>query len=125
MPFSPEFRDHLLDLMAPLAHVEARRLFGGLGFYYRDAIFAIAVGDVLYFKVDEAGRDRFEAAGSGPFSYRRAGGERVINAFWRVPDEAMDDEDEFLQWARRAVEVGLAAAHAKAATPRRRRARQA
>jgi len=119
MPYSPEFRDHVLDLMAPLAHVEAKRMFGGLGFFYRDVMFALASADVLYFKVDEAGRPPFEAAGSGPFTYRRSGGARALNSYWRVPDEVMDDAEAFLRWARRAVEAGLAAAQAKAAKPRR------
>ena len=124
MPFSPEFRDYILDLLEPLApHVEAKRFFGGLGFFYREAIFAIAIDDVLYFKVDEASREIFAAAGSGPFTYRRATGSRVVNAYWRVPDEVLDDEESFLQWARRAVDVGLAAERAKAKKPRHKRTR--
>jgi DNA transformation protein len=121
LAFSPEFRDHLLDLMQPLGQVEAKRFFGGLGLFYHGAIFALASADVLYLKVDDESRPHFEAAGSAPFAYRRASGERVVNAYWRTPEEAMDDETEFLVWARRAVDAGLRADRAKAAKPRRRR----
>jgi DNA transformation protein len=115
MAFSPEFRDHVLDLMAPLAHVEAKRMFGGVGYFYRDLMFALQAREELYFKVDAASQEDFEAAGSGPFTYLRGGKERALGSYWRVPDEVMDDEEDFLAWARRATEAALAADRAKAA----------
>jgi len=119
MSFSPEFRDHVLDLLAPLDHVEGKRMFGGVGIFYRGLMFALIVGDELYLKVDEASRGDFEAAGSGPFTYLRAGVERALGSYWRVPDEVIDDGETFLGWGRRAAEVALAAERAK--TTRRRR----
>lgn len=118
MTVSPEFRDHVLDLLAPLQHVAAKRMFGGVGFFYRGLMFALIASDELFFKIDEASRGAFEAAGSAPFTYRRAGGDRAIASYWRVPDEVMDDEETLLAWGRRAVEVALAAERAK--TSRRR-----
>ena len=109
MAFSPEYRDHVLDLLAPLAHVEAKRMFGGVGFFYRGVMFALQARDELYFKVDARSRGDFEAQGSGPFTYARAGKERALGSYWRLPEEVMDDADEFLAWARQAVDAALAA----------------
>ena len=50
---SPEFRDYLLELLAPLEGVTARRMFGGGGLYLEDTMFAIVADDVLFLKVDE------------------------------------------------------------------------
>lgn len=120
MAISPEFRDHVLDLLAPLGQVEARRMFGGVGFFRHGLMFALIARDELYFKVDAESRPDFEAAGSGPFSYLRGGVERALGSYWRVPDEAMDDPEECLHWARRAVEAALAAERAKPAKRRKR-----
>ena len=50
---SPEFRDYLLELLAPLEGVTARRMFGGGGLYLEDTMFAIVADDVLFLKVAE------------------------------------------------------------------------
>ncbi len=116
MAYSPEYRDHILDLLAPLAHVAAKRMFGGVGFFYRDLMFALIARDHLFFKVDDRNLADFEAAGSEAFSYTRGDKVRALKSYWRVPDEVMDNEDDFLDWARRAVDAALAADKAKAAS---------
>lgn len=120
MAYSPEFRDHVLDLLMPLGAVEAKRMFGGVGFFRHGLMFALIARDELYFKVDDGSRAAFEAAESGPFSYLRGGVARALTSYWRVPDEAMDDADDFLAWARRAVDAAIAADDAKAGRRRRR-----
>jgi DNA transformation protein len=123
MPTSPEFRAHVFNLLEPLGHVEAKRMFGGVGFFYRGLMFALIAGDVLHLRIDEASRGAYEAAGSGPFTYKRAGVDRAIGSYWRVPDEVLEDEASFVAWARRAAEAALAAERAKAGKVRRPRAR--
>ena len=113
MAVSPEFRDHLLDLLEPLGPVTARRMFGGVGIFYGDVMFALVVDDGLHLKVDDTAKLDFEAAGSGPFTYLRAGEPRALKSYWRVPDEIMDGEDDLLSWARAAVDVALSAQKAK------------
>ena len=84
-------------------------MFGGVGYFYRDVMFALQAREELYLKVDERNQGDFEAAGSGPFTYLRAGKERVLGSYWRLPEETMDDEEVFLAWTRLAVEAALAA----------------
>ncbi len=120
MAVSPEYRDHLLDLLAPLGPVTARRMFGGLGIFYTDVMFALVVENGLHLKVDEATKADFEAAGSGPFTYQRVGKPRALKSYWQVPDEILDDEEDILAWARAAVDVALSAQKAKAPAKRRR-----
>ena len=120
MPVSSEFRDYLLDLLAPLEAIEAKRMFGGAGLFHQDVMFALIAQDVVYFKVDERNQERYAAAGMAPFSYQRAGRARALGSYWRVPDEVLEDEDEFLTWAGRAIEVAFQADRAKGAKARRR-----
>lgn len=109
---SPEFRDHLLDLLAPLGPVTARRMFGGGGLFLDGAMFALVVDDILYFKTDDKNRPAFKAAGAGPFTYERAG-KSVALGYFQAPEDLMEDGEELVRWAREA----WAAARRVAAKP--------
>ncbi len=41
---------HVLDLLAPWAEVNARRMFGGIGLFAHGLMFAIIIDDVLFMK---------------------------------------------------------------------------
>ena len=109
MPVTPEYRAFIEDLVEPLGHVSTRRMFGGLGFFYRGLMFALIVNDVLHFKVDEENRSDFEVLDMEPFSYIRKGKKRGLKSYWTVPVDVLDNEDEFLVWSRKAVDVALRA----------------
>jgi DNA transformation protein len=108
MAVSRGYQDFILDLLAPLDPV-ARRMFSGVGLFHGGAMFGLLVRDTLYLRVDATTRERFERAGSRPFSYTRAGREVSLAAYYIVPEELMDQQDELLQWARDAVTVARAA----------------
>ena len=78
MPVSPEYLDYLLDLLAPLGPVQAKRMFGGAGLFLDGTMFGLIVDDVLYLKADGLylkadgqTRGAFEARSLGPFTYRK------------------------------------------------------
>ena len=48
MPVTPEYRDFVEDMVEPLGHVTTRRMFGGLGVFYRGLMFALIVNCLLY-----------------------------------------------------------------------------
>lgn len=107
MAVGAEFRDFVLDLLAPL-RPSARRMFGGVGIMRDGLMFALLAGDAMYFRVDEQTRARFEAEGCAPFGYRRAGREVSIGSYYAVPERLYDEPDALVEWARDAI----AAAHA-------------
>ncbi len=111
------------DFFAPFAPVRARRMFSGHGVYVDDACIALCVLGDIWIKVDDdAERAALAAAGSEPFNYTPpTGGRRVMNAFWKLPDPALDDEDELRRWCRPA----LAAARRTAAEKAQAKARKA
>ena len=120
MALSAEFADHLRDLFGALGPVETRHMFGGAGVYLGDAMFALVIDDTLYMKADAELARTYEEAGSAPFCYATSSGARTIPGLMRLPDSALDDADEALDWARRSlVPAELAAAKKRAAKARK------
>ena len=107
-----EFVGHVLELLAPLGPVVARRMFGGHGLYHDGLFFGIVHGSVLYLKVDKTNRPRFETAGCERFTYSRRGKAAALN-FYRAPEEAMDASQRMLPWARGALAAALRARAAR------------
>jgi DNA transformation protein len=114
------FVDYVVDLLALLGAVEARRMFGGVGLYWDGAMFALIAADVLYFKVDAESRPAFEQVGSEPFRYEKQG-ERITLSYWRAPDEALDSPEQALPWARAAHAAALRALAQRSVRPRSKR----
>jgi len=57
-------------------------------------MFGLLVRDVMYLRVDDTTRERFEGAGSRPFSYRRGEREVSLSAYYVVPEDLLDRQDE-------------------------------
>lgn len=113
----------LTDALAPLGHIVIKRMFGGAGVYCDGLIFAIVDDDQLYLKTDAPGQAAFVAEGLGPFTYPAKNGPGQLKSYWKAPERLVDDTDELLAWAGRAIAVGrnaAAAATAKSSISRKR-----
>jgi DNA transformation protein and related proteins len=110
---------YLLDLLAPLGPVSARRMFGGVGLFHGGMMFGLIARDELFLKVNDANQPTYLAAGEAPFSYDTKHGVHTIQSYWRCPPELLDDAETFRAWARQAVEAAVATARGKKA-PRKR-----
>jgi DNA transformation protein len=118
MASDPEFVAHALDLVAPLGAVDARRMFGGHGLYAAGVMFGLLDDGELFLKTDAQTRERFVAAGCRRWSYVQGKVRMEETSYFRPPDEAHEDPEAMLPWARLALEAAL---RARAAAPRRRR----
>ena len=116
-----EFVDHLHDLLAPLGDVRIRAMFGGFGAYLDGVMFGLIADDTLYLKVDDVNRAAFEAAGVGPFMYRRAGRDPTAMAYYQAPPDAMEDPAVLLDWARGAAAAAFRADAAKPPAKRKKK----
>lgn len=101
---------YIVDLLAGWGDVRLKRMFGGMGAYHDDLFFAIIDDDIVYFKVDDTTRGDYEAAGSEPFSFPRTEvdgtvKDMIMNGYWRVPDEVLEDADTLAVWAEKACGV--------------------
>ncbi len=114
-----DFVRHAVELLAPLGTVSARRMFGGWGLYADGLFFAIVADDVLYLKADGTNRPEFEARGLEPF--RPFPGKPTAMPYYPPPDEALEEPEALLPWARSALDAARrAAARGQASRVRRR-----
>ena len=110
---SSDFIDYLTEILTPLGSVRSKRMFGGVGIYINNLFCAIIVDDCLYFKADDDNEAEFIKSKCPAFTYEKNGIYYSMR-YYRVPDEAMDNADEMLHWAK----LGLAAALRKTANPK-------
>ena len=117
MSASPPFQAFVIELLAGLGPVSIRRMFGGAGVYADAVMFALIDEDTLYIKADDALKAELGAAGSGPFIYipghTSRAGQPIDMGYWRLPEEALDEPDLAVGWARKALAVARAKAAAK------------
>lgn len=106
MTMSPDFRDYLLDQLAPLGPVQAKRMFGGGGLYLDGAMFGLIADDVLYLKADDANRADFEDAGMAPFTYTNKARKKPVQmSYYETPGDVLEDPEALSAWAGRAWEA--------------------
>jgi len=120
MPKHNEFCDYLMDRLAPLGAPSYRFMFGGYGIYLNGSIMGIVVDDVLMLRADEENRAGYEARGIGPFQPYPEKGMGTM-PYYTVPDDVLEDQDVFLEWASRSREAALRAQAAKEAKEKRKR----
>jgi len=123
LSMNDEFLSWCRELLSPLGTVRSCRMFGGHGLYVDEVFLALIAGGRLYLKADDESRPRFEAAGSRPFEYRRAGGQDTATSYFAAPEEAMDSPAQMQDWARLAMASALRARTSKG--PAKARARSA
>ncbi len=98
------FRAFVLEQLARITPaLRARTMFGGVGVYSDDLFFALMDDNVLYLKVDDVNRARFEARGLGPFRPGGEGGE--VMRYFEVPADMLEDAEELGRWVADSIEV--------------------
>lgn len=100
MSKNEEFRDYVLDQLGGLENLVCKRMFGGYGIYNGEVFFAIIHKGGIYFKTDDESRELYEARGMGPF---RPDAKQTLKTYYEVPAEILEESDELLRWARRAI----------------------
>lgn len=99
------FVEYLVETLAPLGDIDARRMFGGVGIFCEGRMFALIADERLYVKQDAENRDAYDAAGLPYFDYEKRG--KVVRMGYRaVPEDAIDDGEALRHWA--ALGVGAA-----------------
>jgi len=79
-------------------------MFGGYGLYQADRFFGILMDGRLYFKTDEQSRAAYAERGMSPFIYEKAR-RTMTMSYFEVPPDVLENRDEFVVWARRAVQA--------------------
>jgi DNA transformation protein len=104
----------VLEQLSGADGISSRRMFGGFGLYRNDVFFAIISDDTLFFKVSDSSRADYETRGMARFRpYRDK--PQVSMSYYEVPADVIEDAEECVRWAMRAV----AASVAKEKSPRK------
>jgi DNA transformation protein len=119
MATSQDYLDYLTEHLAPLGPVSARRMFGGAGLFIDGLMFALVIDEVLYFKTDDETKAAFDAEGLKPFTYTRSGEAATLTNYRRAPERLLDETDELVAWALKAVAVARRANAGKRPRPAR------
>jgi DNA transformation protein len=108
MTVSADFQAFVLDQLAQLGGVTARRMFGGVGLYCDELFFGLIDNDVLFFKADDSNRGDYERAGMKrfcPFPDQP----QYEMGYYEVPASALDDPEALAVWARKSLAVAMSA----------------
>ena len=109
MAVSADFAALIQELLAPIGPIKIKKMFGGAGVYSHDLMFGLIFGETLYLKVDDLTEGEFSAAGSEPFVFGMKDGSQGKLRYWRLPEEATDDAQEAIVWARHGLDAALRA----------------
>ena len=127
MAVNDDYLRYVLEQLAGLGQVSARRMFGAVGLYHEDRFFAIIAGDTLYFKVNDANRGDYETRGMARFR-PYPDKPQLSMTYYEVPADILEDADQCAAWARRSAAIASVAPkksagrkHASAKTVRSRR----
>jgi DNA transformation protein len=111
LAISTEFEEFVRELFAPVAPVRVKRMFGGAGVFIEhgpeQVMFALVVNEVIFLKVDDTNRSDFEEEGQGPFVYETKDGKRSVMSYYEIPERFLDEPEELIPWARKAIDVAL------------------
>jgi DNA transformation protein len=107
------FKEFVLDQLCALPDLRAKAMFGAHGIYSGDHFFGILDEGRLFFKTDERSQEEYTSRGMGPFTYEMKG-KVMAMAYHEVPPEVLEQPQELVMWARRAIALA-------GAKPRKRR----
>lgn len=104
------YKEFIKDSLEGLSRREVgsptfRKMFGGWGIFAGKLMFGLIADETLYFKVDAVNKTDFEKQGSVPFSYVSNNKEIIIQSYWRVPLDLLDDTDELCIWAAKSYQA--------------------
>jgi len=94
-------------------------MFGGHGLYAEGVMFALLDDGELFVKTDEETRATFVEAGCRQWTYVNKKVRMENTGYFRPPDDAHEDPEAMLPWARLALAAALRARAAKTSKPRR------
>ncbi len=104
MPVSDTQITFILDQLQKLNPVNAKRMFGGVGFFKEGKMFGMLnnVG-VFLLKVDDSNRQDYLDREMPAFSHHK--NKRGNMPYYEVPLDVIEDAGELVSWAQKSIDV--------------------
>lgn len=113
MAYDPDFGEWVREHLAGLGPVEIKRMFGGAAVYANGLIFALLDDGIIWLKADDLNAPLLVGAGARQFTYPTKDGKQMAMAYWSLPESALDDPEEAVDWARQSIDAALRKAAAR------------
>jgi DNA transformation protein and related proteins len=107
MAVQPQFLAYILEQLGGLPDLRSRRMFGGVGLYSGELFFGLIDDDTVFFKTDGNNSADYISRKMPrfmPFPERP----EAVMAYYQVPADVIEDNEELKAWARKSVAVALA-----------------
>ncbi|MGB0748665.1 MAG: TfoX/Sxy family protein [Magnetospiraceae bacterium] len=121
MTVSDEYKDYILDLLAPIGPIASRRMFGGMGLFSDGRMFALIANDVLFLKADDVNRAAMESLGA--IQFQPFADKPTMMPYWEMDADIMEDPDRLCDLARGSVAAAARADVGKNSKTSRRKTR--
>ncbi len=95
------FNAYVLDQLRDLGDLDCRPMFGCFGLYSGAVFFAIICDDRLFFRTDDASREKYVKMGMAPFQFRE---KQSVNTYYEVPEAILKNAGKIADWARTAIQ---------------------
>jgi DNA transformation protein len=102
-------QDAIREIFCEIGEIRLRKMFGGLGIYRGELMFALEAGGEIYLKVDAEVLPIFQDLGSRPFLYSGPNGKPTAMSYWQLPESALDDPEEAARLGHLAIGAALRA----------------
>lgn len=102
MAVSQEYLDFILDQLEEFGPVETKRMFGGVGIFKEELMFAKIGGDTFRLKVDDTNKEDFIAQGMKPFYSEK---KKKGMPYWEVPINVIEDKSLLAEWANKSYAI--------------------
>ncbi len=79
-----------------------KKMFGGIGFFHEEKMFAMIGNNVLRFKVDDTNEADYVARGMKPYSSSK---KKKGMPYWEVPHDIIEDREALEIWAHKAISI--------------------
>ncbi len=93
----------VIDQLSEFGSFETKKMFGGVGFFKEQIMFALIGGGVFRLKADEHTKQDFEKEGMSDFRPGNKPGRSM--PYWQVPETILTDKTKLKQWAQVAFDV--------------------
>ncbi|WP_347986036.1 TfoX/Sxy family protein [Methylomonas sp. AM2-LC] len=100
-----QFVNYVLEQLDSITALSCVSFFGGIGLKQDAVQFAMAMGNVLYFVVDNATRTKYQAQGMSCFQYQTKVKTVYVNKYFTVPDDVIENQELLTEWAKEAIQI--------------------
>ncbi len=107
MAIDEQFFQFVLDQLAGIKDITFKRMFGGVGLFKDDLMFAKIGGNTLRLKVDESNQQQFIDKGMKPYYSEK---KKKGMPYWEVPSEILENAENLTKWANQSIEIARKAA---------------